>query len=126
MSGTVQESIRDRDVCDTLDAIVDEKGDGYREPGGLNRYFDADGNPSCIVGHVVARLTPDFRPNEYEAVMVQRDRSLDAGYRPMGIALLSAAQDHQDGSGTWGEALHETRTAMTAIRRYKELTEPQF
>jgi hypothetical protein len=130
---TEQESLPHDAVMETLRDIVQGKEDyvynftvsGWSECA----YSNADGTPSCIVGHVMRRLTPVFYRGvaelEYEeeggafinstsAQYLFSEMSTEAGdfyslTKPVidnrTIRVLTRAQDMQDAGKTWGQAL---------------------
>jgi hypothetical protein len=71
------------------------------------------GKPSCLVGQILARLTPDFVPQEV-GVWSQRQRLHQAGYTKRAIYALQIAQNIQDRRHPWNAAL----TALGAILEF--------
>lgn len=82
------------------------------------RYVDGDGDPVCIVGHLLNRLAPEhmdaFRKDDIlngtrfnqlisEHMIEGLSESLSMGNRT--IRLLRAVQSCQDRGESWGEAL---------------------
>lgn len=113
------ETINAQQALQMLREAVAAKGADYvyreqdRDDGGFVQcvYFEGDGSPSCIVGHVLAQLgkrEQDLRfegsstPNTVgiESVLVD-GVELDMGAR----RVLGAAQRKQDGGATWGAAV---------------------
>jgi len=109
-------------VTAALAKIVAEKGADYIYPHAVGTCTYSEGEaPSCIVGHVVAALSPEdfealveyeqsegesFPANELEehsALQFERGRLGDA---------LMAAQDVQDSGGTWGNAQEAYRRVL--------------
>ena len=98
-----------------LTRAVEEKGADYVYPRSVDEalgcaYFEDDGTPSCIVGHVLAYKgvtletlpLPDF-DNNASVWALQRSGFLEADDRAS--EALRRAQGRQDGGGDWGEAL---------------------
>ena len=101
-----------------LEEVVREKGGDYVYPN-LDRciYFDDEGAPSCIVGHVLAKLGaiegdlkskigPGIKVNEalltsliIDGIELEEDA----------MNLLRAAQRKQDEGSTWGAAVSKAR-----------------
>lgn len=115
-------------VLEATRAIVDERGHDfiyqqvvrYHEPLGREIpqcvYADDEGQPSCLVGHVIHRLDP-----EAFETLARRERSEGGdiadslrlrGHLPQDFwtddaeAAMVYAQDVQDSGDTWSEALH--------------------
>jgi len=119
-------------VLRTMEEVVSEYGADYvyRTDSSVQCVYVADGEPSCLVGHVLHRLGVPT-----EALFHLGDRSgvsqdakglvhalVREGYAapvpssPFGpIAVLMEAQWRQDTGSTWGEALAAARKA--ACRR---------
>ncbi|MGZ6788349.1 MAG: hypothetical protein ACXVGN_00010 [Mycobacteriaceae bacterium] len=93
------------DVRALLVRAVEEKGADYVcSTPGMYLYFK-NGEPSCIVGHVLAYL--GFGPEHVvEGARAHRLPVLSP-LRPMVGLALTAAQGTQDNGATWGEALAE-------------------
>lgn len=70
-------------------------------------YFDEDGKPACVVGHVFDRLGVDP-----DVIMAQNGmpfvfnyfRKLFSGLSHDFVDRVSIVQRHQDGGSTWAEA----------------------
>lgn len=105
-------------VLDALRIVVNGKEDYvYRSDHYLCEYADNEGNPSCVVGHVVNHLDPELfkklaqrEKDTFESPKITRiGYDLKDGdklaFTRGAIIVLGAAQSEQDGSGTWGEAL---------------------
>lgn len=109
-----------------LAAVVAEKGEEYRYPGaddGNCSYTNADGTPSCIVGHVLKKLhvpLDKVRAFEWDEDGSIRESTAVSGilgeWGPYAdsvsakadhnaVIILQAAQSKQDDGSTWGEAL---------------------
>jgi hypothetical protein len=97
-------------VLEHLRAVVAEHGAGYVYPEATCDYL-YDGAPSCIVGHVLARL--DMLD---QGVVEDNDSAAWlGGFTESALAALTVAQEIQDGCyhrdtgrvvrATWGEAL---------------------
>lgn len=110
-------------AVEILDGLVEEFGDDYVYPRGENGKCDyvRDGKPSCIVGHVLAKV----------GVPIERLEVADAGVFGCGVSafgllsalhaeyvlrfdgsvrnLLTEAQCRQDGSAPWGEAVKQAK-----------------
>lgn len=105
--------IWDGAVMDALQKIVGEFGKDYVYKGDdLNArcLHREDGKPSCLVGQVLARLTPDFVPREV-GVSAQKSELHAAGYSSVATYALQIAQSVQDRRHPWGAAL----TAAQAV-----------
>lgn len=131
----MREQITDEKVIETLEAIVAEKGEDYvyeyvtveTEYGGELQvtdctYTDQAGAPSCIVGHVFARLTPKLleRVREVEwdegaqwpmsrAVTELRWEGYLEDYTGEAFEYLRQAQYMQDGGDPWGDVIEEIK-----------------
>lgn len=108
-------------VQEALKESVEEKGADYVYPYakglGACKYAENDGSPSCIVGHVLAKLDPEMFAKVKEA------EGRESGSFPVSMLLdaeefysevelsfplvtaLASAQNMQDTGSTWGEAL---------------------
>lgn len=121
-------------VLQTLEEIVAETGPDFvyqwRNDGGIGSsctYADSEGEPSCIVGRVIAKLDPEL----FKAVAEAEERkgsswSVSAfpddefGTKVCGVPtlpasdevrrILRAAQSTQDGGRPYGEALENAKT----------------
>lgn len=115
-------------AIELLERAVEHKGADYIDPRASTlgcEYADAAGQPLCIVGHVLSYLSVDLRPVVIDGSYTQTEElwgtdvsatELDLGDEskaPMGdvvftsraASVLGAAQEVQDGAGTWGDAL---------------------
>jgi hypothetical protein len=73
-------------------------------------YRDSEGAPSCLVGHVLAELTPDVRL--VDGTVRANYRILrEWGYSPRALYALQMAQAMQDSEETWGVALKAAQFA---------------
>lgn len=104
---TAKRRIPDSDVLYILKEIVREAGPDYVYKGDDKAarcvYYENE-KPSCLVGQVLARLTPDYRPGEV-SVATQRDDLHEIGYSKNATYALQIAQTVQDRRHTWGAAL---------------------
>lgn len=107
-------------TIELLQRAVAEKGDSYVYEKELGlfpcRYFNNQGTPSCIVGHVfdyVGLLTVIDDSRNYSQVngtiggSGQRvmPEPIAEAFSDASFVALQAAQDAQDDGKTWGEAL---------------------
>lgn len=69
---------------------------------GIDCYYQQDGKPSCIVGHILDRAGVRYDP-EWEGVGVESILRAEGLYA-LGFAL-GAAQYEQDNGHFWGQAL---------------------
>jgi hypothetical protein len=80
---------------------VDENGAPYISD---CLYRTVDGDPGCIIGHLLYKYAPDYVPTEsHDAQHV----IIDAGllFERKALALSSFAQSHQDNCLPWKEAV---------------------
>lgn len=116
-------------VIELLERAVNEKGADYVDPNALDNvceYADLEGNPLCIVGHVLGYLGEPFKPTvheEYdgstwtspwgtetdarEAILISD--AIEFEDYDVVASVLFAAQKEQDNRGTWGEALEAAK-----------------
>ena len=117
-------------VIATLEEVVAEKGEDYVYPTeagyGECFYGNEDGSPSCIVGHVLAKLDPikyqefiKFESEENGPFGINENGSSYSFDYPNAdewgsniVEILSIAQTHQDNGATWGEALTAAKSAL--------------
>lgn len=105
--------IWDGAVTMALQEIVAEFGKDYvykAEDPNARCLHRENGIPSCLVGQVLARLTPDFNPREV-GVSAQKTELRALGYSSKATYALQIAQCVQDRRHTWGAAL----TAAQAV-----------
>ena len=94
--------------------VVAEYGENYVYPtvGGVCRYVDDGGSPSCLVGHVLHRfgvpLKDIERHEDSDAATVAR---ILTNATPRAQDVLREAQGHQDRGSLWGVALREAERA---------------
>jgi hypothetical protein len=108
------------ETLEMLKDAVDLQGEDYvYSTGGPSCYYAMDGQPSCIVGHVlvevgvpVEQLTPRFYggAGEYsggiaEQVLGKLERAGVVEFTRKAKNLLAVAQYHQDVEIPWGECL---------------------
>lgn len=121
-------------AIELLERAVEAKGANYVDPGATSTgctYADDQGQPRCIVGHVLSYLSVDLRPVEVEGAYSHytnlwgEDFSAgelhlgDEGKAPLGdvvftikaARVLEAAQARQDHGHTWSDALKTAREA---------------
>ncbi len=129
-------------VLKTLADIVDEYGADhvYEYSNSQCYYSDADGNPSCIVGHVIYRLDPETFARIYAwengengdygertscAVRSLGNEGFELGWESEReaasiIDALGHGQATQDLGGTWGEAEDTVRAVLGEAPRHGE------
>jgi hypothetical protein len=121
------EQIDKRRALELLIDIVDQYGEGVvyeRVPkvaggSGMVCQYQDRGQPSCIVGHVLARAgVPMNTLYELDVCGTPADRlNRDVGVDGQAAQVLNAAQCVQDAGKTWGEAL------ASAEAKYQRLLE---
>lgn len=93
----------------TLRQVVAEKGANYvypeseRGPNGICRYRRYDGQPSCIIGHVLDTLgvaVPPFYEGKNASIVLS-----DFGASEQVRRVAARAQHAQDNALSWGVAL---------------------
>lgn len=99
--------LEDQKIVDAIREVASSAPEYvYKSPNQTNRaclYFDHGGNPSCLIGHALAKcgLTEDDVIEGSAALDVLGVKGIDED-----VALAATvAQDVQDGGGTWGYAL---------------------
>lgn len=112
---------------DLLKAVVDERGGGYvydtEEHDGC-RYADDDGQPACLIGHVLSHLgVLDAIEARHQAETIGAAPVKDVVYSAAagrGIRITdfafdvwAAAQDVQDKGEPWGDALRAAHSELT-------------
>jgi hypothetical protein len=118
-----------------MEEVVNEFGDDYvygdeqKNEYGDCVYANEDGTPSCLVGHVIARLDPDAFDNvvykEQELGSTPAHNLTNEGYVQLGFwdentaYIMMEAQGAQDTGSTWGEAYQ--RALLDAKRRGVEV-----
>lgn len=120
------------DVLRETRAVVIEKGSDYVYPESEKKLrsfgddkvcqYSHDGNPSCLVGHVIHRLDPDafqsVMENELRYGAAEAGELMTVNYLPEDFwddeaeEAMSAAQLAQDKGATWGRALFEAESAV--------------
>lgn len=81
-------------------------------------YYEPDGSPSCIVGHVLSYHGVRFGWDDDANLASVRDLAGDEQFvAPQTVVeYLTAAQITQDQGGTWGQALAEAEKAIEEMR----------
>lgn len=101
-------------ATEEMEAVVAKFGEGYRYPGveEASCKYVKGGEPSCLVGQVLARIGVDVEDLiELDELVDQRiGRIIDSGVLgaevPKSVKYgLMTAQEKQDQGYTWGEAL---------------------
>lgn len=119
-------------VAELLNKAVEAKGADYVDPASINdsrscSYVTFDGQPSCIVGHVLHYLDVDLSdfhtagsvdmiidiPRDYENELTGQPGTLRTGhgkpvdieFTPEAFLILTKAQEEQDGGAKWGPAV---------------------
>ena len=94
------------DVAKVLREVVAERPD-YVYPHDYCVYRDEDGSPSCLIGHVIQRLDPDYFASisEQGNGATVRGLSWTDRFSVAEVRALRAAQMIQDTGQTWAEAL---------------------
>lgn len=104
-------------VTPVIEKLVEEFGENYiykqeeREAHEIvNCRYRENGNPSCIVGHVLDRAGVEYNPDwDYD--------DLAASGLPLPDSVrgaLTLAQEVQDGGMTWGTALNAYKKELNA------------
>lgn len=104
--------IEHRTVMATLNDVVNEAGADYVYPRIDNQggcYYNRPDYPRCIVGKVLSRIVPDFKPPEGVGVMGFARALREAGFSDTSILALYMAQRLQDKRHTWGAAYEAAR-----------------
>lgn len=105
------------EVTTAMEAVVAEAGEDYvytTEAFGPCLYLD-DGEPSCIVAHVVAAISPETVPElkSFEYLNPNDFNLSTVIFDPVACQFLQAAQIVQDQPGkTWGEALASAKKSF--------------
>lgn len=119
-------------VIELLERAVEEKGADYVDPNAADHvceYADEQGNPLCIVGHVLSYLGEPLKPTVHEDYDGEQYTTLwgtgmdatEAIINPSAFgvddydvvaSVLSNAQRVQDRAGTWGEALEAAKNRL--------------
>jgi hypothetical protein len=111
------------DVLQSLKEIVYDKGENYIYPNAMRNcvYFEANGQPSCIVGHFLYRhdiLLPGderlYEGNSATGLCEYLKMEGVAAFDERSRVLLQEAQECQDWGYTWGNSLN---TAIEAVTR---------
>lgn len=115
------------EVTKVLDRLVAEKGDiafNSRESGCY--YRTPEGEPLCIVGHVLAELEPEF----FQALNTERNGLNGTNFDALSYEgeyvtaqehariLLVEAQFHQDNGLTWAESVERAKKRLATLLSY--------
>ena len=108
-------------ALEAMRSIVKEFGGDYVYPGIENEEctYARDGAPSCIVGHIAARLDPEL----FQRMAIEEDEhgafsvgsfvnQLDSAFGEA-TPLLHYAQIMQDGGDTWGNVLKDAEASYS-------------
>lgn len=103
-------------VTPVIEAIVAEYGEGYvykkeereEEAWPVKCRYQENGEPSCIVGHVLNRLGVEYDPRWDEGSQSAQDIIPEGAVQK----ALQAAQSRQDGGNPWGRALKAYKEAL--------------
>lgn len=106
-------------VLDAAREAVNEKGSDYiyKRVGDGCTYSDTEGNPSCLVGHVIFKLDPEaFKKLAREELDAHESNNVDDlefnEWIPVNfwtndaLKAMRFAQDRQDAGEIWGNALY--------------------
>lgn len=117
----------------TFEKIIDEYGQDHvykpAEPGRC--VYKYEGEPDCIVGHVIASISPEdfkildvnvdqaFNADMLSETILRPDsddprnlRALKIRFTPKAAELARQVQTRQDDGWSWGEALANARKAF--------------
>jgi hypothetical protein len=109
-----------------LEEAVAEKGEDYvyrtDNPGG-QCYYSVDGEPSCIVGHVFAKLdqelfrdVADWEARYHQSMSVRTVRTRWPSRMDYdALEALSMAQVYQDAGRTWGQAVKAATSVVETV-----------
>lgn len=113
-----------KDVLQAMSEVVAEVGEDrvYQIPkGAYNCVYTDNGEPSCLIGHVINKLDPEaFRELRRADAAYTGIAALalqEGGYLPQkfwtksAMAVASSAQRAQDQGNTWGEALGQAKSS---------------
>lgn len=107
-------------VTPVIEAVVAEYGEDYEYdfPGDGDCVYEDEGEPSCIVGHVMSRLgvdTTGWDDRRFPSYGNIYREALDAeGYHAVHVALFDA-QFEQDCGAPWGIALESYRSTLKRL-----------
>ena len=109
-------------VTATILELLDEFGWDYVYPENRCTYADADGNPSCFVGHIIYRLDPEafdkIRSVEADQGSMDVCDLNERGYIDIDWRLANAVnslQSEQDNKKTWGNAYQAYLWALEPV-----------
>lgn len=110
-------AVEDRGVNYTYD---------YKFDSAVCRYVHRDGEPGCIIGHVLEQMG---RLDEVEYDTTLNTSGVDTLHHEIGLFSgveketlfegLQSAQGEQDSGGTWGKALQAFDWAVEHERKYR-------
>lgn len=120
------EQIDARRALELLIDVVDQYGEDvvYQKVpldrnNGVGCRYEYEGNPSCLVGHVLVKAGADLSVLKgLDVIGAPADKiyTLVGGVDPAASRVLQAAQDIQDRGDSWGEALDEARAKYELIK----------
>lgn len=113
-------SITVDELMPALERAVALKGEEFVYQGANCRYFRS-GEPSCIIGHVIADIRPSWVDDFAEADSSYEDSQVEAPglrdrFTPEALVAARAAQRLQDCRNPWGEALEQAYMAIATGR----------
>jgi hypothetical protein len=101
-----------------LEAVISAKGADYvyEQIDGSCRYLDDNGNPSCIIGHILVNAGADT-----DAISSFEGAAARSMFQHLGInstwkldTLITNVQAKQDAGYSWGYALEMGKAAISA------------
>jgi len=115
--------IDSRAAVSVLDQVAENKRHYvYLEENEFCRNFDSrTKEPSCIVGHVLAKLglTPEqCGQSTVVSTLSELEAKSDTRFTVAAAAALAAAQGVQDTGGTWGEAVNAAHRVVQTLRYF--------
>lgn len=93
-----------------LEKAIGEKGPDYvyqRMTNGMGCLYFEQGQPSCIVGHVLSYMGIDSAPEGQGASRALKSLGVRTDFKT--TALLDGVQEKQDNGVPWGEALRRAQ-----------------
>lgn len=108
--------ITEQMLIDSLYEIVAKNPDYVyddRDSEGFCRYFNDEGAPSCVVGHVIAQhgiTAEQIEHVKYSGAAAVIRVTTEALLSARGVTLFSSVQAWQDAGTPWGEALENAET----------------
>jgi hypothetical protein len=117
MTQVPDQRITHEDVLRVMTEVVDEYGHDYvyvYENAGIGCAYIKDGQPSCLIGHVLVRLGVEVSYlTERNSARIEShlfdSHETDHPWTPEAGSVMEAAQLLQDMGETWGEALAAAR-----------------